>query len=311
MRTNAFLVLLLLVLAGCQGIPGFGFPKKDAAQLPEVSIGTQGVELSIAPTLPREVFERSPFTLLLTLSNLGTADVEEGVYSLSYDPQYLSLIRQQGIGRFAVQGKSPFNPQGAERQLIFVFDTKPLGPQLERYPATMAFAACYPYTTTAPLVTCIDTDLTGKRAGKVCTPQPQSFAQGQGAPVAVATVESRMLPGQDPDRIRPEFVLTLKNLGGGDVVAAERYRDACSGRPLGEEGWNVISVEAMLSDSMLTCTPTPVKLKQAGETRVVCTLPDGIDARMGTYTAPLIIALRYGYLKGITAQVSIIKPTAQ
>jgi hypothetical protein len=304
-------LVLILTLAGCQALPfPTPFQRKETMQLPEVSIGTQGVELSLAPNNPpREVYEGSQFAMLVTLSNLGTMDVEQGVYTVGYDPQHLYLTRQQAQGRFAVRGKSIFNPGGEERQINLLFTTKPLGPQLSLYPATLTFNACYPYQTTAPLVTCIDTDIFGKQTTKACVPQFQAFPQGQGAPVVVSSVEPRMLPHEDPNRIRPEFVLTLQNQGTGDVVAAQRYMEACSGRPLGEDGWNMLSVDAALSDQMLTCTPTPVALRQT-ETRVVCTLPEGIDVRQGTYTTPLTVTLTYGYLTSITTQVDILKTAA-
>lgn len=303
--SKIMVIALLIFLAGCQFVP---FQRKETMQLPDVNIGTQGVELSLAPNNPpRETFENSAFTMLVTLSNLGTTDVEDGVYTVSHEPQYVYLAQQKQQGRFVVRGKSTFNPQGEERQVSLTFTTKPLGPQAQQYPTTIAFNACYPYRTIAPLVTCIDSDILNKRKDKACTPQPASFPQGHGAPVVVASIEPRMLPHEDPMRIRPEFILTLQNKGSGEVTAVEHYREACAGRALGDQGWNIIQISATLSDTYLTCTPSPAKLKQASETRVVCTIPEGIDARLGTYTAPLTVELEYGYLTSITTQVNIIK----
>lgn len=305
MKSKLAIFIALLLLAGCASP---FFQRKQTLQLPEVSVGTKGVELSFAPNAPpREVYESTPFTLLATLSNLGTADVEDGVYSLSYERQYVYLSSAQNTGKFAVRGKSIFNPQGAERQLQFIFKTQPLGAQIEHYTTALTLNACYPYQTTAPATVCIDTDIFNKQKVKACAPQPQNYPQGQGAPVAVVSIEPRMLPHDDLMRIRPEFVLTLDNKGTGAVVAPDRYRDACSGRPLGEEGWNNIAVTAMLSDSTLTCTPTPVHLRQEGQTKVVCTLSEGIEAARGTYSAPLTVILNYGYLTSITTQVVITK----
>ena len=306
MKRIVVLVLLLVVLSGCQmGL----FQRKSTTQLPEVSFGTQGVELSFAPgSPPHEVYEGSPFNLLVTLSNLGTMDVDDGVFALSYEQQYLFLGKQSNIGRFSTRGKSVFNPQGEERQINFVLTSKSLGPQLERYPTTLTFSACYPYTTSAPIITCIDGDVMNKNPRKVCMPQTQAFPQGQGAPVVVATVETRMLPHELPNRVRPEFILTLQNKGRGSVVATNYYREACSGRPLGDESWNMVDVTAELSDTLLTCTPGTVKLRQTGDTRVVCTLPEGIDTRLGTFTEQLKVFLDYGYLTSITTQTTIVRP---
>lgn len=308
MKKTAIALAILLLLAGCQYAPFGLFQKKDTMRLPEVKVGTQGIELFLARgSPPPEVYEQSKFTMLVTLSNLGASDVDDGVYSISYEPQYLYLPMQKGTGRFAVRGKSESNPQGQERQITFPFNTLPLGPQIQSYDTTIAFNACYPYTTTAPIIVCIDTDLTGKKPGKVCTPNPQSLPKGQGGPVAVAAVEQRMLPHDMPNKVVPEFVLTIKNLGKGDVISPQLYREACSGRPLGEEGWNVVSVGAALSDSMLTCAPPTVKIKQVGETKVVCRLEGGIDSMLGTYTAPLAVTLNYGYMTNMPAQVKIIR----
>ncbi len=299
---------LLIFLVGCQFAP---FQRKETMKLPDVSIGTQGVELSLAPNNPpRETFENSAFTMLVTLSNLGTTDVEEGVYTVSHEPQYTYLAQQQQQGRFVVRGKSTFNPSGEERQVQLTFRTKPLGPQTQAYPTTIAFNACYPYKTIAPLITCIDSDILNKRKDKPCTPKTAAFPQGHGAPVAVTSIEPRMLPHEDPTRIRPEFVLTLQNRGSGEAVAADRYREACAGRALGDEGWNIIHASALLSDSYMTCTPSPAKLKQSGETKIACTIPEGIDSRLGTYAAPLTVELEYGYLTSITTQVNIVKALA-
>ncbi len=303
MRKALVLLAVLVVLSSCQMIP---FQRKDTLQVPNVNIGTQGVEVSLAPNNPpSEIYEESAFTMLVTLSNLGTNDVEQGVFTVGYEPQYVYLPRQQAQGRYRLRGEAAFSPIGEERQFPFVFNTKPLGAQLERYATTLTFNNCYPYQTRAPLNVCIDTDLTGKK-GKVCTPTVQSSPQGQGAPVIISSIEPRMLPHEDPLRIRPEFVLTINNAGSGEVTASSVYQRACSGQPLGDDGWNILEVNALLSDTVLACTPNPVKLKQTG-TRVVCTLPEGIDTRLGTYTAPLTITVDYGYLTSVTTQVAIVK----
>ena len=305
MKKIMLLVLLLVFLASCRYIPG---QQKEAVTIPDVSIGTQGVEVYSDPTNQREVFEENPFTAIFTLSNLGTFDVEQGTYSIGFEPQYVYLPKQQAQGNFFLRGKSIFNPQGEERQFTLRFDTKTLGPQIERYDSTITFNACYPYVTKAPLITCIDPDITGKVRNKACIPQMQNLPGGQGAPVAVTRMEPKMLPHEREGFIVPEFVLTLKNLGSGEVLDEQLYRDACTGRPLGEDGWNLIRVDADLSETPLVCTPSPIKLKQDRDTRVVCRVQDGIDSRLGTFTTPLTITLRYGYLTTLTTRMAITKP---
>jgi len=305
MKRTFALLLVLVVLSGCQ--PGL-LQRKETARLPEVKTGTQGIELFLTPgSPPKEVYENSRFTMLAVLSNLGAHDVEDGIYSVSYEPQYVYLAKQQAQGHFAVRGKSEFNPQGQERLVNLQFDTKPLGPQTQSYTTTISFNACYPYQTIAPIIVCIDTDITRKLPGKVCAPKAQVLPGGQGAPVAVTMIEPRMLPADMPGRTMPEFVLTIKNLGKGSVVKQELYPEACSGRPLGEDGWNIVGVNAELSGEPLTCTPAKIKLKAEGDTKVVCRLENGIDTRLGTYTTPLTVVLDYGYMTEISTQVKIMK----
>jgi hypothetical protein len=307
MKKTLTLAMIMLLLAGCQ----YGlFQSKSTMSLPEVKVGNQGVEIYFTPySPPPEVYENSKFTMLTTLSNLGATDVDEGVFSISYEPQYLYTPKQQG--RFIVRGKSEFIPQGMETQVNLPFTTKALGPQLQGYTTTITFNACYPYVTNAAIIVCIDTDLTGKKTDKVCTAKAQSFPQGQGAPVAVATVDQRMMPHEMPGRVIPEFTLTLKNQGSGQIVSSPLYRDACSGRSLGEGGWNVVSVGAVLSDSPMTCAPQTVKIKPQGETKVICRVEEGIDSRLGTYTAPLSVALDYGYIASKTTQVKLLPALQQ
>ncbi|MEM4239946.1 MAG: hypothetical protein QXM31_01975 [Candidatus Woesearchaeota archaeon] len=301
----AIAIAMVLLLAGCQYSP---FQRKDAMTLPEVKVGTQGIELFLSPgSPPPEVYEESKFTMLVTLSNLGASDVENGVFSVSYEPQHVYLPLQQQQGRFSVRGKSEFMPQGMEKQVGLSFTAKPLGAQLQGYTTTITFNACYPYQTNAPIIVCIDTDLTGKKPGKVCQAKPISSPQGQGAPVAVTLTEPRMQPSEFQDKIIPEFVLTIKNLGKGSVIAPNQFPEACSGRPLGAGGWNVVAVSAALADMPLSCTPSTITLKETGDTKVVCKLEEGVDARLGTYTSPLSVTIDYGYMTSISSQVKITK----
>ena len=87
MKKVLLVTILVLFLVGCQLTE-----RKETLQLPEVSFGTKGVELSFQKGItPSEVFEDSTFPVSVTFANLGTKDVEDGVYSLSYERQLLFL----------------------------------------------------------------------------------------------------------------------------------------------------------------------------------------------------------------------------
>lgn len=308
MKTTILLLAFAIIIAGCQYVPFQ--QRKETIQIPETNIGTQGVEISFPPQeMPREVFEKSTFTMPVTLANKGIADIEKGVYVISYDPTALALQRPKGAYWFNLRGKSIFNPKGEERTLSFIFSTLPLGPQVERMPTTLTITTCYPYKTSAQLDVCIDTDILGREKTKVCQPKTQTYTQGQGAPITITSIETKMKPIPEDERIvRPEFIIKIKNQGRGEVVAPGMHNDACSGR--GGDIWNQALVQASLTDMPLSCNPSMVRLKREEDARIVCTTPEGqgIDVRQGTYITPLAITIDYSYVSALTTWLTILKP---
>lgn len=299
-------VCAMLFLVACQPFP---VQKKEQVRVPEIKIGTQGITLSALPNAPpREVFENSVFNIIIEVANKGASDITNGFYSLGTEAQYFSLTRQPPAGRFGVEGKSIFNPEGGKERIIFDVLSAELLPEQRRFEGQFIFTVCYPYTTDAAVQACVDTDLFGRQPQKACVPKPIILEGGQGAPVGITRVEPRMLPHEQPGRVRPDFVITLKNLGRGQLVAPERVRDACTGRPLGREGWGVADVRVLLSDTPLVCNEQRVKIRPDGTT-LVCSLPEGIPVAMGTYTAPLRVQLSYGYVNSLVIPVDIVKPT--
>jgi len=114
---------------------------------------------------------------------------------------------------------------------------------------------------------------------------------------------------EDPTKIQPEFYITLQNAGQGNAVIQEKVYDACSGKPLGTESWNTVELTARLSEQELHCRPEKIKLTK--ETRIVCTLNEGIEKTKGTYAAPLSIELSYGYMDRIVKNIEIKKITTK
>jgi len=299
------LLVLLLVLSACQAFP---VQRKEQVRIPEVKTGTEGIVIQVLPNAPPTVvFEDSLFNIAVDLKNKGASDVSNGLYVLGIEEEYFSMTRDQPAGRFAIRGKSIFNPEGEQDRLDFAVQATRLLKKQQSYQAQFIFSTCYQYVTDAVLQMCVDTDLLDKQPQKACKPEKASFTGGQGAPVAITKVEPRMLPHQSEGRVRPDFVITIKNLGKGQLVSQDRIADACSGRPLGDDGWGIINIQAFLSDTSLVCSKERFQLRPPG-TAIVCSLPEGIPVSMGTYTAPLTVKLSYGYVNSIVMPIKITKP---
>ena len=140
----------------------------------------------------------------------------------------------------------------------------------------------------------------------------------QGAPVAVTKIESEMLPDKDnPSIIKPRFIITVKNLGNGEVIQKEKVEAACSSQPIGYKEWNNINIKAYISnmddENKLDCDITEegtqdgvIILKQK-EDSIRCAYEPGFNEEKGAFASPLYIILDYGYTDTISREVKIKK----
>ena len=304
------IILLCFTLIFLSGCPPSNGPKEV-----NVHVGTQGLEMGFferAP--PNEVFEGELFNVILEMYNLGAYDIRGGIYSLGIEETYLSA--DETFDQFNVFGKSVFTPFGDRTEARIPVFTKDLDPQTEVITSLITATACYSYKTQATAEVCIDTDIYGLRqAPKVCLPQPFGLGGGQGTPVALTLIEPRMLPHENPQRIKPQFTITIQNVGNGRVVMEDKIVDACSGLGIKSEELNVMTADVWLFDKPLDCTPKPefatgktalVKLKESTDV-IKCTLNEGIPTTEGNYLAPLRVELSYGYTFTISKNVMIKK----
>lgn len=297
-------MILAIFLSSC------GYVKtKEQIQIPEVHKGTKGITMSFLQNMPpSELYENKYYEAGIKIQNAGAEDIKQGMLAIGIEEQQI-IIDGENNKRFDLQGKSVFNPEGTQDILRFKIKTRELSPKIEHYPTEITATACYKYKTEATALVCIDTDIAGIIKTKPCQTRMQTFSGGQGAPVSVVSVEPKMMVHEDLTKIQPEFYITLQNAGQGNAVIQEKVYDACSGKPLGTESWNTVELTARLSEQDLQCKPEKIKLTR--ETRIVCTLPEGIDKTKGTYTAPLSIDVSYGYMDRIVKNTEIKKITTK
>jgi hypothetical protein len=301
-------IIAVLLAAGCGG---FSRPVYDY----DYREGTSGLVISFVPnTPPDEVHENSNFLIGVDVANEGAYDIIDGIFVLSLEDDYVEIMDWKGYimqGRqaqnkkayFDIEGKSQMVPEGGLDRMTIRAQTNVLDVQTETRTTHIILTACYPYKTIMAQDVCVDPDPLNTRLEKPCEVSSISL-DGQGAPVAVKRIDTEMLESADSDTVMPQFTLTLKNVGDGEVFDASRVQEACSSDPLAREDVRYLSVSARLIDQGLECRPQPAHL-QKGQSKVRCTLEGGIDRASSTFIAPLVVELDYGYAKTISQPMVI------
>lgn len=316
----AFAAIGLLLVAGCEGGSLFGKQQKEERPVTDADVrkGFSGLNMEFVQNVPPEsVFEESDFQIAVNLKNEGASNIGDnsGVLVFGLENAYTDVAAganaKQGFG---VNGKSVYNLNGDKMFVELNAQTKKIGTQSEKHPSTIFATACYPYKTVLGTSVCIDPDVTGAATvKKVCEIKEMTFAEGQGAPVAITKIETRMLPDVDASHIKPHFIIFIENSGNGEVVNASKLDLACSSSALKYSDFNVLKITASLPQGTLNCGGemdtegfTTVRLREK-EDMVRCTLEEGVGIGSGAYISPLRIELKYGYTFTISKSIIIEK----
>jgi len=337
-------LVILLFICGCKG-GNEGYTPTITSK--DIYIGKEGLEMEFFENAPPiEIFENSVLPIGLRLYNKGAYDIgasdmhegtQRGYLSISLEKDYMGLdevslksingkvnFRDPEHIQFDLKGKNIEYPKGEEEVITFTANTKDLSktdPQSEYHDSLISITACYKYQTKAVETVCIDTDVYGfkKRPEERPCKVKTLTLSSQGAPVAVTKIESEMVPKKDnPSVIKPNFIITVKNIGKGEVVKENKVEDACSSRPINYTEWNNINVKAYIStmdeENKLDCDfikegtrdDGTIILKQKQDI-VRCSYEEGFDEKKGIFSSPLYIILDYGYTDTISREVRIKK----
>ncbi|MDD5087016.1 MAG: hypothetical protein PHV16_04655, partial [Candidatus Nanoarchaeia archaeon] len=240
-------------MSGCDLVSNGNTPSEKSFRT-----GSRGITLSFLQNAPpTEIYEENPFSIGILLKNEGASGVRNGIVSFSVEDEYIHVENPENRISFNLDGKSVAMPLGDQLTKFLKASTKKINTQSERRESTIIATVCYPYTTVADVSVCIDTDVYGlKTINKVCYVKDISLST-QGAPVAVTKIESKMLPGENDDYIKPQFIIQVKNVNNGGIIRKEKFADACSSESIGIDDLNVINVKAELSGQMMECSPNP------------------------------------------------------
>jgi len=299
-------ICTLVLLAGC------AFRTGTSIQEVNVHTGTKGITLTFLDQgATRATYADSATAVTYELANEGAHDVEGGVLSIGVEDDFLQLEGDR-VRQFTIDGKSLGFPEGDRQIQTVQLRTKSLPPQTETVTTTVAVNVCYPYLTEASLTPCVDTDVFGRVATKPCRASAISLGS-QGAPVAVTRIEPSYTQMSDPNLVRAEFIIHVRNAGGGQLFEVDKIFEACTPQALGRDSWNVATIRAYLGDQQLDCTPKKAGLAGLDghlvlaktEDFVRCGLPGGLHKSLGTFTGTMRVEVEYGYTFTTTRQLQI------
>jgi hypothetical protein len=291
-----FSVLVLLASACSVGT-------KKVETIGESHTGTQGIYFDFVPNYPPAVIytsggEETGNNIILDVKNLGSFKTGAYFHLSGFDPTIININNPLYISG-TIDAKSATNPEGGYTQIQFpAYGTlsvfMPKG--MDVYPFTVQATASYGYKTQASLPVCVDPNPYSPITQRACVPHGATLGGGQGAPVAVTSVEQESLKGQTIFKIR------IANVGDGQVIKSG-LSPKCTDLKYNE--FDIIEYRAFsLGGRGGRCTPgNPVRLvnKQALIT-CVFNVPGEL-----AYTTTLDVDMSYDYMASKQRSVQIKK----
>lgn len=205
------------------------------------------------------------------------------------------------IKAFDLEGRNPNNPSGGMDVIEFPATILTLPPSLEEFRQRVMVTSCFDYATHASAMVCIDPE-PYSNVKKACVPNTVSPGGGQGAPVAITSIE------QKPGRGRTTFTINIKHNKKGTYDELYDYFslykcDPASGATVKTNDKNIVYVGYVyLSqyDITMACIPNQmIRLDDSGNGQIVCSITFPEDIASSAYQAPLEVELWYGYSKTI------------
>ena len=321
MRSRRVVALLLLaallLLVAC-------VPRKPSpAAIAPAHTGTQGLVLNFLPNAPPAIIyargdgSESGINVVVEIRNRGAYppplpgypdSVAATLYLLGFDPKIFMVSPASTKISSGLEGRSAQNPEGGYVQVQFpaagIRGTIPiwLPEGIDIYPINLQATACYEYSTMASLSVCVDPDPYNPLLEKPCVPAGAAVGGGQGAPVAISSVEQDSLQGAVIFRLR------IANVGGGLVLRQGKAAACLDPLQVGFADQDIISIPSdgvTLGTIRGECRPmSELRLGPGGQAVLTCKFPLQIGP---AYTTTLNVRLDYGYVSSIIKPLQIKK----
>jgi hypothetical protein len=238
----------------------------------------------------------------------GNFDVGlRGAYTLLY---YSGLDFSANFGReYILQGDTPDFPGGDIKVEDWTANINRFPPGLDSTRQNLLITNCYLYSTNAAPVVCIDPAPYSDNA-KSCRPSNYNPTNGQGAPVAVTSIEQENTPRS------VIFKINVRNQGDGEVWAPGSLPKCSpyqkSRVTLKDKNRVILGIVRVSGDATpLDCTPNRVlKLDPRTESgTITCKYDIEYQGVKSAYQTPLVVELWYGYEETIRRSVEIKRVT--
>ncbi|MBI2129335.1 hypothetical protein HYU07_03775 [Candidatus Woesearchaeota archaeon] len=315
MKKYIIILALSIFIAACTSQTDNNYKFEDVYK------GVEGLRFSFLTNAPpREVYDGSPFQIIVNLENKGAADVKDGVLVMSLEQDYVKLEQGEISSSLGLYGRTVNNRYGEQKREVYTLSAKIPEEQSESHKTQIYATACYKYKTKLKADACIDTDIYNlKERTRSCRVSDYYSSSGQGAPVSITRIEETMLP-EGENKIRPSYKIYVRNQGRGEVVLPDKTNDAC-GAVLAKDALNRIIIDDVklssysLKNGDFECAPVekdatqPTLTLRESEDFIICTLKEekAISTDTASFLTGLEIDLEYGYTETISKEVKIVR----
>ncbi len=313
MKNKIIFLLLIILITSCTSNNN-----NDAELEKDLYKGTQGVILEyFENNFPDEVFENEKLDYAVKLTNKGPytahnirllVSLEKGYMTFASDPEALTNIKVREIA--PLEGKTIFNPLDDFDVVELPMIVKSLDDLSEYHDTVILTTLCYDYKGIAIADVCIDPDPfdTTSREKECNLKESISLSGGQGGPVVIDKIETRMMVNDD-STVSPQFKIYVTNQGQGTVLKEGTTRLVCNKESATTEVYNIVRISKIqfseFTKKDFNCIPEDLVLRNEQDF-ITCTLEKSVNENYA-YQTPLTVEIVYGYTESSSKEIKIKK----
>src|SRR3989344_1048119 len=207
MKLANFILLFLVIFI----ISGCGSSNEEKQTQYNFKQGLAELKINLLENSPPEkIYPESDFPFIIELDNQAAYDITNGELRIvGLDPAYFDIYPLSK--NFNLFGKSLTNPAGEKEFLEFMGRSGQLFENSEEYSADFILKAVYSSQADFTDTICINTDAYNVFDSGCSAEEVKSYS-GQGAPIAVSSLEQVVSPG---NLAEIEFRIKIENKGSG------------------------------------------------------------------------------------------------
>ena len=313
MKHKIIFLVLILLISSCNSNNN-----NDAELEKDLYKGTQGVVLEyFENNFPGEIFEGEKLEYAVKLTNKGPYRAHNMILLVSLEKSYMAFgstlgaldnIKIENVN--PLDGKTIFNPLDDFDVIELPMIAKQLDELSEYHDTFVLTTLCYDYKGIAIADVCIDPDPydTSAREKECNVKESISLSGGQGGPVVIDRIETRMMVDDD-STVKPQFKIYVANHGQGTVLKQGMTRLVCNKESLNTEAYNIVRISKIQFSNFrkehFDCIPEDLVLRNEQDF-ITCTLNPSVNEKYA-YQTPLTIEIEYGYTESSSKEIKIKK----